>query len=260
MGAVIAPPLQVGPGDGEVDLWRDDSSGGASVILAIDTSSRLGGVALCRGPAILGEETWLAGGNQTTQVLPSAQRLWERAGLQAQNIDVVVVATGPGSFTGLRVGISLAKGLAVALGIPVCGVPTLDAVAYQHRAAAPQHIAVVDAGRGKLYIAPYRRQQGALHRSGEYQALSVDGLVAQVQAADTPTLVCGELTAEIVARLRAGARVPGEGMLRLVSPAAAMRRAAFLAELGRWMLADRGAPDPAALQPVYLRGPVRPAE
>lgn len=231
--------------------WRLD--GGPlpadALVLAIDTSSRTGGVALCRGSTVVGEETWLAGGSQTSQVLPAAVRLWERAGLTVRDVQAVVVATGPGSFTGLRVGASLGKGLALALNVPLAGVATLDAVAYQHRQAGAQLCAIVQAGRGQLYVGTYRRVRGRLRRAGVFRVRELAELASELAALRTVPYLCGELDAAAVAVL--------EGQLgdrlRLVSPAAALRRPAFLAELGRWHIAEHGWPDAAALQPLYLR-------
>jgi tRNA threonylcarbamoyladenosine biosynthesis protein TsaB len=220
-----------------------------AVVLAIDTSSRIGGVALCRGATIVGEETWQAGGSQTAQVLPAAARLWERAGLTVRDVAAVVVALGPGSFTGLRVGASLGKGLALALNVPLAGVATLDVVAYQHCHAAAQLCAVVQAGRGQLYVGMYRRWQGRPRRAGNFMVRDVSELAEDLAAVGQAPFVCGELDPAAVAVLEG--RVGGR--LRLASPAAALRRTAFLAELGRWQIAAHGRADAAALQPIYLR-------
>ncbi|HEX2324992.1 MAG TPA: tRNA (adenosine(37)-N6)-threonylcarbamoyltransferase complex dimerization subunit type 1 TsaB, partial [Chloroflexota bacterium] len=126
-------------------------------MLALDTASASGGVALVRGRAVLGEACWQVGGQQTSEVLPAAVRLWERAGISAADLDAVAVSAGPGSYTGLRVGFSLAKGMALARGLPVVAIPTLEAVAFQHRDAAARLCAVVDAGRGQLYVARFER-------------------------------------------------------------------------------------------------------
>jgi tRNA threonylcarbamoyladenosine biosynthesis protein TsaB len=239
--------------------WRGEEEG---LLLAIDTSTRVGGVALCRGRQVLGEDTWQAGGQQTAQVLPSAERLWKRAGCTPDDLRLVVVATGPGSFTGLRVGASLGKGLALALGIPLIGVPTLDALAYQQVAAGavpPRLIAAVAAGRGQYYAGTYNVSRGQLRREGDFEVLSLDELRATARGARRGTLLCGEIEAEDVSE--AGDHAQGDGaeraaptgIARVASPAAGVRRAAFLAEVGRWLLASEGAKDAALLQPIYLR-------
>src|SRR6266542_5231435 len=86
---------------GTLDPWSTPT-GEPPLILTFDTSSKTGGVALCRGFEVLGEETWVLGNNHTSQVLPAAARLCERAGYAVGEVRRVVTATGPGSFTGLR--------------------------------------------------------------------------------------------------------------------------------------------------------------
>lgn len=220
-----------------------------ALVLAIDTSTKVGGVALCRGGVMIGEETWLAGGHQTSQILPGAVRLWERAGLSAGDLQAVVVALGPGSFTGLRVGLSLGKGFAVALGIPVAGVPTLDVTAYQHREGAEEVCAVVEAGRGQLYVAQYGRRSGRLCRVGDYAVLTVDELAASLAKTSRLPLLCGELDPVAVSTLQ---HTLGSRLRMASSPAGSVRRPLYLAELGRWQLANDGAGDAASLQPIYL--------
>lgn len=248
--------------------WQAGAS--ATLILALDTSTQLGGVALCRGAALLGEETWQsvptgsgavaggAGGQQTTQILPAAERLWTRAGLQASDLGAVAVATGPGSFTGLRVGLSLAKGFALALGVPLVGVPTLDVIAYQHRLTPAPLCALIGAGRGRYYAGFYRHTRAGLHREGAFAVLDLAELAQRLTAAATTHFLCGELEAELVAGLAEHLRRlrPKGGRTRPVryaSPAATVRRPAYLAELARGRLDRQEVTDPAALQPLYLR-------
>ena len=219
----------------------------APLVLALDTSSKVGGVALCRGFEVLGEETWLVGASHTAQVLPAAARLCERAGIAVAEVGVVVTALGPGSFTGLRVGASLGKGLAVALGAALVGVPTLDAVAHQHRAAAGHIVALVDAGRGQVYAGTYRGGPRGLVRRGEYTVLSDEELLAHVGALKGGVWVVGELGSERALSLAALAKV------RVATPAGTLRRPANLAELGYARYLQGGLPEPAALQPLYLK-------
>lgn len=220
-----------------------------TLVLALDTSTKVGGVALVRGASVLAEEVWQAGGNQTTQVLPEAMRMLDRAGVTPADLGAVAVATGPGSFTGLRVAASLGKGFAAALQIPLLGIPTLDAVAAQHRDAGAQLCAVVEAGRGQLYAALYRTVGGRLKRAGEYLVQSPEELLATVEGSGRTTYLCGEI-ATLVATLRGQAPLKS---LRVASPAATLRRPAFLAELALWRLSVGHAGDSAAVQPIYLR-------
>jgi tRNA threonylcarbamoyladenosine biosynthesis protein TsaB len=245
-----------------------ETGGDEPLVLALDTASASGGVALVQGRAVLGEASWQVGGQQTSEVLPAAVRLWERAGITAADLDAVAVSAGPGSYTGLRVGFSLAKGMALARGLPVVAIPTLEAVAYQHRDAAARLCAVVDAGRGQLYVARFERAAGGTaggleparrttgraglpRQRGQVAVLTPDELAGRLAAERRPLLVCGELYPRLIDSLRAEA-APS---VRFVSPAAALRRPAFLAELALLRLAAGAVGDPAPLQPLYLRRP-----
>jgi tRNA threonylcarbamoyladenosine biosynthesis protein TsaB len=241
---------------------------GAPLVLALDTSSKIGGVALSRGFEVLAEETWLVGGagkphggahddvgvrrardvgSHTQQVLPAAARLCERSGHTIAQLGLIVVALGPGSFTGLRVGASLGKGLSVALGVPLVGVPTLDAIAHQHRTVPGHLVALVDAGRGQVYAGTYRGGTRGLVRRGEYQVLSDEELLAHVGALKGGAWVVGELWPERGRALAALEKV------RVATPAGTLRRAALLAELGYARFLRGDVPEPAALQPMYLK-------
>ena len=237
-------------------------------MLALDTASASGGVALVRGRAVLGEESWQVGGRQTSEALPAAVRLWDRAGITAGDLDAVAVSAGPGSYTGLRVGFSLAKGMALARGLPVVPIPTLEAVAYQHRDSAARLCAVVDAGRGQLYVARFERVAGGRGRGssgargparwaglpgqrGQVAVLTPDELAGRLAGERRPLLVCGEVYPRLIDSLRAEAA--SRRALRL--PRRALRRPAFLAELALLRLAAGAVGDPAPLQPLYLRRP-----
>ena len=121
------------------------------MILAIDTATDWVGLALHDGNAILAEFGWRSRRTQTVELAPAVAQLWARTGITAANLDAVAVAVGPGSYTGLRVGLALAKGIALAHKLPLIGVPTLDIVA----AGVPRHetdlLVVAQAGRTRLW-------------------------------------------------------------------------------------------------------------
>jgi tRNA threonylcarbamoyladenosine biosynthesis protein TsaB len=113
-----------------------------SVVLALDTATPSANVALLDEGEVLGERRSTA-----SAVLADGDRLLDEAGLTVHDLDGLVVGTGPGSFTGLRIGLAGALGLALALGVPVAGVSTLDVLA----AAAPDVVPVIDARRGEVF-------------------------------------------------------------------------------------------------------------
>ena len=103
--------------------------------LAIDTSTETASIALSSEGTAVAEFTWHAGQNHTAELTPGINCLLQQAKLGIGDITGVIVARGPGSFNGLRVGMGMAKGLAFALGIPLVGIGTLEVEAYPHAAS-----------------------------------------------------------------------------------------------------------------------------
>ena len=128
------------------------------VILALDTSTRPGSCAVLRGEAVLAEVPGAPGQSHGERLPSDLMTALDRAGLSLSGVDVFAVATGPGSFTGLRVGIATMQGLALAAARPLVGVSVLDALARVAVAAggAPRRVATwVEAWRGEVYAALY---------------------------------------------------------------------------------------------------------
>jgi len=209
------------------------------LILALDTSTSTASLALFDGTTVLSETTWLAGREHSTRLLLEVDVALERVGRRIEELTGMAVARGPGSFTGVRVAVSVAKGLAGAMGIPAWGASTLDVVAL---AAAPSMLpvrAVLEAGRGRYGTALY--MDG--HAVEQAHLVTVEDLITSV---NDPTLVTGEMQPELRGRLAALPQV------RLAPVAASARRAGFLAELG-WRMAKSGDPgDPRLLDAIYL--------
>jgi tRNA threonylcarbamoyladenosine biosynthesis protein TsaB len=99
------------------------------MILAIDTATDWVGLALHDGSSVLAEFGWRSRRTQTIELAPAVAQLWARTGVSAGDLSAIAVAIGPGSYTGLRVGLALAKGMALGQNLPLIGVPTLDIVA-----------------------------------------------------------------------------------------------------------------------------------
>jgi tRNA threonylcarbamoyladenosine biosynthesis protein TsaB len=224
------------------------------MLLAIDTATQMAGLALY-DPAqekVLAEEIWHSVNRHTVELMPRLARMVEQADLGPKALTGVAVAIGPGSFTGLRIGLSLAKGLVAALDLPIVGIPTLDVVAEAH-AHQPRPIwAVVQAGRGRVCAARYRRLFGQWHVEMEAHITTLEALIEQI---DDEVLVCGELDAADRCLLQ-------DELGDLVAiPAAAdlIRRPAHLAALGWRRLSQGDQDDPAALSPIYLHQPPAPA-
>ena len=218
------------------------------MLLAIDTATRMAGLALY-DPAcgrILGEETWYSNDNHSVELMPRVARLMSTQGLPPARLTGLAVSLGPGSFTGLRTGLSTAKGLALALKVPVAGIPTLEVTARPHMTQRLPIWAILQAGRGRICVAHYVRQRGHWHRQGSYLLTTVEALGDQVD--DEAAVFCGEIDAREASLIRQ--RLGGDAVV--VTPAASPRRAAYLAEIGWERLACGDHDDPVTLSPIYL--------
>ncbi len=207
--------------------------------MALDTSTLAGGAALLDGDRLVGEYTLNIRVTHSERVMAAVDRLLTDAGWRPSDLEGLAVSIGPGSFTGLRIGVSTAKGLGMALGLRIAPVPTLDAVAAGLPFAALPVCPVLDARRGEVYASLYRWDGETARREWPYLALSPADLAARFTE---PVLLCGEgavAVRSVFARLAPPARRPG-------SPAC-------VAEIGHAMLAAGQGVSPAELAPLYLR-------
>jgi len=222
----------------------------AGVWLAIDTATEQAGVALHDGTAVAAEAQWISRRRHSAELAAAVQAILDQHGLRAADLAGIAVAIGPGSYTGLRVGLALAKGMALGLGIPLVGVPTLDVLAAPW---SPPYVdrplplwAVLHAGRGRLGAIGF--PPGAAPGGPDWPAASAARLYAPdalVAAIRPPAWVAGELDMPLRAALAGiGATV--------LPPAACVRRAGWLAELGRARAGGWVAADLASLAPTYL--------
>jgi tRNA threonylcarbamoyladenosine biosynthesis protein TsaB len=214
------------------------------MLLAVDTSTTWIGLALYDGVRVLGEMTWQSKNHHTVELTPGVHELLGRCGLRTTDLQALGVATGPGSFTSLRIGLALVKGMALALRIPVVGVPTLDILVAAQPVRDLQLAALLQAGRGRLALVWYEARDGKWRSRSEPQIISAEELVLQL---NKPTLVVGELNAaerQVLARRRKNAI--------MVSPAQSLRRPSFLAEIA-WERWRAGSVDEiVTLAPIYL--------
>ncbi|MEE8418980.1 MAG: tRNA (adenosine(37)-N6)-threonylcarbamoyltransferase complex dimerization subunit type 1 TsaB [Dehalococcoidales bacterium] len=216
--------------------------------MAIDTSTDIAGLALLRDDRIVAELNWLCGRSHSTQLLPSLNRLLEQAGLSLEEAECVIVARGPGSYNGLRVGISTAKALAYSLGIPVIGISTLEGEAYQHAGTGLPVCPLFNAGREEIATATFQQEGGQWRQLLEERLTTLDALCSEVTE---KTLFCGEFVPVIADRLKKQLKEKAV----IPSQAGLLRRAGFLAELGLKRFRAGDSDDPATLQPHYFRGP-----
>lgn len=216
--------------------------------LAIDTSTDTASLALVQDSEVLAELTWRCRQNHTAELLSSLAQLLNQASQNLQSASGIIVARGPGSFNGLRVGISTAKGLAFSLGILIVGISTLEAEAYQHAETGLPICPIFNAGREEIATAIYQKRRNEWCQLVSQHITTVDALCSQIT---TKTIFCGEFIPLIATQLRKKLRQKA-----IIPPSAALfRRAGFLAELGLKRLKAGDYDNPATLQPIYLRRP-----
>ena len=215
------------------------------MLLALDTSTRNIGIAIYDGVQVLCENIWSSHDYHTVELAPAVAETLSRAGLQIQDLKLLAVATGPGSFTGLRIGMALAKGIALARHLPIIGIPTLDIVA-ESQPVSPvtpwQPFSRQDVGVWQL--------DGIPPVDGHWQLnppIEVMDVLKLSRLIHEPTIVCGELTEEQQHTLARKYK-----NVILASPAHSIRRPSLLAELAwkRWQAGE--VDDPATLSPTYL--------
>lgn len=225
------------------------------MILAIDTATRWAGLALHDGTAVIAEHGWRCVNNHTIELTPAIDEMLVQAGIEAADLSGIAVAIGPGSYTGLRVGLALAKGFALANGLPLIGVPTLDIVATSFGQREGQLVVVIEAGRRRISAAGYgwNGRAGWICQWGPDNN-TWDELLAQL---DGPITFAGEIKPEAAKKIRAA-----NNSFQVALPARSIRRAGHLAELGWQRLRAGKADDAASLAPIYLRDPAgnKPAE
>ena len=220
--------------------------------LSIDTATDTASIAVSREGKPLAEISWLAGQNHTVNLMPNTLHLFKLIGEELNKIDAVFVSLGPGSYNGLRAGLSAAKGLALSLNTRLIGIGTLEVEAYPYADAGLPICVVHNIGRGEIATATYRMLDSGWHKLIEEHITTLDALCKTI---DTKTVICGQF-----ASFQPNQPKPEEFIAERLGDLAVirestLRRAGYLAELG-WRRLERGESDDiATLQPLYLRRP-----
>jgi tRNA threonylcarbamoyladenosine biosynthesis protein TsaB len=218
-------------------------------VLALETATLAQSVALVEDEQVLAETAYEAKGNRGGLLLPAVDRVLNEAGMAAGELDAVAVSIGPGSFTGLRVGLATAKGLALGSGAMVVGVPTLEALAEGYVLPDVTICALLDAYRGEVYMALFRRKGGVLERVSPDAVLAPEAVEPALAHVKGPVHLIGNGAARYRERLEsalgARARVTEQG-------GRAVPSAVVVARLGLRQLAGGRGPD-REVMPIYLR-------
>jgi tRNA threonylcarbamoyladenosine biosynthesis protein TsaB len=214
-------------------------------LLAVESATLSGGVALLDDNRLLGEITLNIAITHSERLMSAVDRLLADCGLAPADLGGLAVSVGPGSFTGLRVGLATVKALAMALDLPVAPVPTLDALAARLPFADAPVCPILDARKAEVYLSLYRWSGDGMAREWDYLALAPEAAAARLEP---PVILLGdgiEACRPWLDRLGAGAQV---------APAAQrLPSAATVAGLGFAVLAAGGGVSAEALAPLYLR-------
>lgn len=213
------------------------------MLLAVDTSNAQIGLALYDGAQVHADVAWRSKERHTVELAPAISDLLVRCGLTMDGLAALGVALGPGSFTSLRVGLALVKGLAMARQIPLIGIPTLDILAYAQPSDERPLGVAIQAGRGRFAMGWYKSVRSQWQAEGDARIVTLEAMKEEVRR---PSVICGEFTQAERHTLRENESV------HLASPADSIRRPSILAQLA-WTRFQKDDVDGAAsLAPIYL--------
>ena len=218
------------------------------LILAFETSAKAGSAALMQDGRLLGESYQNTGLTHSQTLLSMAENLLTSCGYTPQQVEAVAVAAGPGSFTGIRIGVAAAKGFAWGLELPCCGVSTLEAMAENFGAFDGYIVPVMDARRSQVYNAVFKAEQGCLSRITEDRAISLENLGKELAELTGPIYLVGDgsnLTYKTLKDALPSLVLPAEHRMH--------QRAAGVALVAEKMLQRGETCNAAELTPNYLR-------
>jgi tRNA threonylcarbamoyladenosine biosynthesis protein TsaB len=214
------------------------------IVLGIDTSGYTNAVGVVDGDKVLEDRAYAAKTDSLEQIIANIDATLKKAGFAFNDVEGIGVGLGPGSWTGIRVGVTVGKMLAFASGKPVCGVPTLEVLAYQAGDGSRPVCAVIGVGAGDaVYAACYNSREGVLKRIGEYYVGDVKGLTGLITG---PAVLAGK-SAKEYARI-----ILKESGLN-IKAVEALPGGAAVASLAAQRFARGEKDDVLSLTPLYLK-------
>jgi tRNA threonylcarbamoyladenosine biosynthesis protein TsaB len=217
-----------------------------TMLLAIDTSTQMIGIGLHDGKQILSEYLWRGIGRHTIELAPQIAMMMRRVEVKTGDLESVAVALGPGSYTGLRIGLALAKGLALSRGLKIMGVPTFDVIAYRQPQSPQPLFVALEAGRGRIVGMWYKWSRKSWRPEGELQLKTWKQFVKETSEACS---VCGEIDPQARGILRDQER------FSIGSPASCLRRPGDLAEIALERMRSKRRKKAQAVIPIYSAAP-----
>ena len=217
-------------------------------ILAIDTSSQVSSVAVASEGRLSAEIAMQARLTHSETLMPHIEQALRMAGLAKEELAGIAVSVGPGSFTGLRIGMATAKAMAYALGIPLVGVSSLQALACHFPVPGVRLVALVDAQKGNAYRESYAWESGELKIVDPVSVVPVKDVLAECGRWEGKTLLLGDVAEKLMAK---DCELPEH--VQIAPPHLRMPRAANVAMLGLKKLALGNLANIMDLEPLYIR-------
>jgi len=214
------------------------------MLVAIDTSTQWIGIALYDGTRVLAEHSWRSKNYHTVELIPAIADMLAKCQVRPDQLTGIGVALGPGSFTGLRICLSAAKGLALGQNLPTAGVPSLDVLAASQPGLRRPMIALLEVGRGRYAWARYRYKNP---NWGQISEIKVDDIKDIAATITSPVYVVGDMGAE--ERQIMGRKWKTS---QLAPASQCVRRPSVLAELAWNKLQVGHADDIVSLSPIYV--------
>ena len=217
-------------------------------ILALETSAKSVSAAVTEEGAVLACAYQNTGLTHSRTLMPLVDAMLQNSGISLADVDCIAAAAGPGSFTGLRIGVSAAKGLAWTLDIPCCAVSTLEAMAWNLRHMNATVICAMDARRGQIYNAIFAARDGSLERLTPDRAISLSQLASEIKNDGETKIIVGD-----GAKLCYTFLSETGADCRMAPPELVMQNAVGVALAAEEMAARGETVDPRDLKPNYLR-------
>ena len=214
------------------------------LILAFESSAKAASAALVKDGKLISQYSQCSGLTHSRTLLPMGEDMLKNAEMKLSDVDLIAVAHGPGSFTGIRIGVSMVKGLAWAAEKPCVGVSTLEALAWHGVACGAYVCPVMDARRNQVYNAIFKIENGRPVRITEDRPIALSELAEEIRAIGAPMFLVGdgaELTEKYLSE---------QGLACTVAPENLRWQSAWGVAMAAM---DKEAGDADSLLPVYLR-------
>ena len=221
---------------------------GKVTILAMDTATMVSSVAVATEERVLAELTAETRYTHSETLVPNIDEVLRFADVKREEISAVAVSLGPGSFTGLRIGLAAAKAIAYALSIPLVGVPTLEVLAAAFPSPGAVVAPLIDAQKGNAYFALYRSAENGLVCEKEVVVASPQEIIDTIAEEKSPVTLAGDFARKLVAK---GAELPKNAALAPITHI--MPRAALVAARAMIRLKNGEGKSPMELEPIYVR-------